>query len=247
LQNPDRLAAAQAALAANPRQVLILDDAFQHRRLARDLDIVLLDALEPFGYERLLPRGLLREPPSALRRAQVVALSRADTVDSSRRAAIEARVRELAPQALWLELSHQPIGLISAAGERQPAAELQGRPIAAFCGIGNPAGFRHTLAAAGLSVVDMLELPDHCPYGTSEMQQLTAWLRKLPQAAAAVCTGKDLVKLPHERLAERPLWAMEIEMVVARGLDKFSPLLAKLADEVEIANCKLQSADCKLR
>jgi tetraacyldisaccharide 4'-kinase len=85
LQNPDRVAAAEQALHANATQVLILDDAFQHRRLARDLDIVLLDALEPFGYEHLLPRGLLREPIESLSRAHVVALSRSDAVDEPRR------------------------------------------------------------------------------------------------------------------------------------------------------------------
>jgi len=78
LQNPNRLAAARAALEKEPRQVLILDDAFQHRRLARDLDIVLLDALEPFGYEHLLPRGLLREPVEGLARAQIIGLSRSE-------------------------------------------------------------------------------------------------------------------------------------------------------------------------
>src|SRR5436190_16306424 len=85
LQNPDRIAAANQALATNPAQVLILDDGFQHRRLARDLDIVLLDALAPFGYGHLLPRGLLREPIESLARAQVVALSRSDAVDAERR------------------------------------------------------------------------------------------------------------------------------------------------------------------
>ena len=94
IQNPDRVAAAREALAADPQQVLVLDDAFQHRRIARDLEIVLLDALEPFGYEHLLPRGLLREPVSSLSRAHVVALSRADAVSESCRREIEARVRE---------------------------------------------------------------------------------------------------------------------------------------------------------
>jgi tetraacyldisaccharide 4'-kinase len=230
LQNPDRIAAAEQALASNPRQVLILDDAFQHRRLARDLDIVLLDALEPFGYQRLLPRGLLREPPSALGRAHVVALSRADAVDSARRAAIEARVRELAPQALWLELSHQPTSLVSSGGQRLAIDAFRGQGVAAFCGIGNPAGFRHTLAAAGLSVMDLLELPDHCAYDARTMQRLSGWLHSLPQAAAAVCTRKDLVKIRHEHLADRPLWALEIEMVISRGREELVSLLAALAD-----------------
>jgi tetraacyldisaccharide 4'-kinase len=160
LQNPDRVAAARQALAANPRQVLILDDAFQHRRIARDLDIVLLDALEPFGFGRLLPRGLLREPASGLGRAQVVALSRSDAVGERARRDIEARVQSLAPQAVWLELAHRPCGYVSAGGESLPLSELRGERVAAFCGIGNPAGFRHTLESCGPVALDLLALPD---------------------------------------------------------------------------------------
>lgn len=217
LQNPDRLAAAEEALRANPRQVLILDDAFQHRRIARDLDIVLLDALEPFGYERLLPRGLLREAVENLARAQVVALSRSDAVNPARRTEIESRVKCVAPQAAWLELEHRPGGLVSASGRRMELAALSGLSVAAFCGIGNPAGFRHTLAAAGLSVAEMLELPDHCPYDGRTMQRLTLWVSRLPQATAVLCTRKDLVKIPQDEIAGRPLWALEIEMAIARG------------------------------
>ncbi len=233
LQNPDRAQAAEQALAADPRQVLILDDAFQHRHLARDLDIVLLDALEPFGYERLLPRGLLREPPQALARAHVVALSRSDAVGPPRRAEIEARVRKLAPHALWLELTHRPTSLVSASGRRLALDSIRGRPIAAFCGVGNPAGFRHTLVAAGMSALELLELPDHCPYDAQTVQRLAHWLRGLPRAAAAVCTRKDLVKIPHDLLADKPLWAVEIELAIARGHDAFVRVLAGLADRVD--------------
>ena len=228
LQNPDRIAAAAQALASNPRQALILDDAFQHRRLARDLDIVLLDALEPFGFERLLPRGLLREPAESLARAHVVALSRSDAVSAERRAEIESRVKRLAPQALWLELTHRPRGLLSASGRREELASLRGQSIASFCGIGNPDGFRHTLAAAGLNAVELLELPDHCAYDERTISRLTQWLEGVPQAAAAVCTQKDLVKIPHEQLAGRPLWAVEIELAIVRGELELSRLLEEL-------------------
>src|SRR5262245_59474498 len=138
LQNPDRLTAAIAALTVNPRQMLILDYAFQHRSLARDLDIVLLDALEPFGYEHLLPQGLLREPLEGLKRAHVIGLSRSDAVPESRRREIEFRVRQLAPDAVWLELAHQPTRLVSASGELLELAALRGRRGGACAGTGNP-------------------------------------------------------------------------------------------------------------
>ncbi len=102
LQDRDRAHLAKVAVEELESQVLVLDDGFQHRRLARDLDIVLLDALDPFGLGRLFPRGLLREPPSALRRAGIVLLSRADLIEPERRAAIRAggTARRFAPLGL---------------------------------------------------------------------------------------------------------------------------------------------------
>jgi tetraacyldisaccharide 4'-kinase len=227
LQNPNRTSAAHAALAINPCQVLILDDAFQHRRLARDLDVVLLDALEPFGYERLLPRGLLREPIASLARAQVVALSRSDAVDEFRRRGIEATVRQHAPQAVWMELVHRPRKLVSASGAALELDALSRQPVAAFCGIGNPAGFRHTLASCGLKISGWLELPDHCTYGEREMTRVLRWISSL-DVEHVVCTRKDLVKIPRDELAGRRLWALEIELEIVRGRDELERMLEQL-------------------
>jgi tetraacyldisaccharide 4'-kinase len=223
LQNPDRVAAATAALAANSSQVLILDDAFQHRRLARDLDIVLLDALAPFGYGHLLPRGLLREPIGSLARASVVALTRSDAVDETTRKEIEMTVRDHAPQTAWIELVHRPRRLISVSGETEIGL-LRERPVAAFCGIGNPAGFRHTLAGCGLGVTSWLELPDHCPYEKRDMKRLQEWLTPLP-VRDVICTHKDLVKIPHKEIAGKRLWALQIELEVMRGQEEFKEIL----------------------
>lgn len=232
IQNPDRVMAAADAVSTNSRQVLILDDAFQHRRLARNLDIVLLDALEPFGYEHLLPRGLLREPVTSLVRAQVIALSRSDAVSEGRRREIEARVRSLAPRANWLELAHRPVGLRSASGQVQSLATLHGRQIAAFCGIGNPAGFRHTLVQSSLNAVHFLEMPDHCPYGNGDLDRLQTWLASVPQVEHVVCTRKDLVKLPQESLGGKRLWALEIELEIARGREELQTVLAEIAGRI---------------
>lgn len=228
LQNPDRIAAANQALAANPRQVLLLDDAFQHRRIARDLDIVLLDALEPFGFEHLLPRGLLREPIESLARAHAVGLSRSDAVSDERRRQIKDRVLAIAPQAIWLELAHRPTGLVAASGQHGPLASIRGQPVAAFCGIGNPAGFRHTLEAAGVEIAGFMEFADHCPFGPAEMDRLTGWLRSLPAAAAVVCTRKDLVKVQRDEIAGRPLWAVAIELAIGSGREALEQRLEEV-------------------
>ncbi len=114
VQNPDRVAAARRAIEEYECQVLVLDDAFQHRRIARDLDIVLLDALEPLGYGHVFPRGTLREPVEGLARANVVALSRADLLTAEQREAIRNRVAKLSPRAAWIEVVHAPLALVTA-------------------------------------------------------------------------------------------------------------------------------------
>lgn len=217
LQNPDRVAAAEQAIQQNSRQILILDDAFQHRRIARDLDIVLLDALAPFGYGRLLPRGLLREPVSSLARAHVIGLSRSDAVDAAERQRIKAEALKHSPRALWIELVHKPVALVSNTGEQTDLSALHGVRVAAFCGIGNPEGFRHTLAFCGLDVAALREFPDHCAYTEAELDRLEQWLYDQAPISAVVCTRKDLVKIPREWLAGLPLWALEIGLEITVG------------------------------
>lgn len=228
IQNADRVAAARQALRANPRQVLLLDDAFQHRRIARDLDIVLLDALEPFGYGRLLPRGLLREPLGGLARAHVIGLSRADAVSEERCAEIRRQVRAVAPQAIWLELAHQPRCIVNAGGEKVGLAAIRGARVAAFCGIGNPAGFRHTLKQCGVELASFRELPDHFPYGAPALLELEGWLQEADGLSAVLCTRKDLVKIPRDQLANIPLWAVDVELEVTEGQAELENLLGKL-------------------
>jgi len=216
LQDPDRVAAARAAVEEFNCRVILLDDAFQHRRIARDIDIVMLDALEPFGFGHVFPRGTLREPVGGLRRADFVALSRADMLEPAGREALRREVRRHAPDAKWLEVAHAPRGLISSSGRREAVESLRGRPVAAFCGLGNPPGFRHTLEDCGLEPVELREFPDHHRYSRADVESLTGWAERL-DVAAVLCTLKDLVKLPAEQLGSRPLWAVEIGLDILAG------------------------------
>ncbi|MBN2218220.1 MAG: tetraacyldisaccharide 4'-kinase [Pirellulales bacterium] len=224
IENPDRVAAAREAVARFGVEVLVLDDAFQHRRIARDLDVVLIDALEPFGFGHVFPRGTLREPVGGLGRADVVVLSRADLLDAGRRAAIECRVRSLCPEATWLEVTHQPETLLAAGGATSPVDSLRGRSVAAFCGLGNPAGFRHTLGACGYRVAGFRELPDHHRYDQADLASLAAWAEGL-DVDAVVCTRKDLVKLGVDRLGSRPLWALSIGIGFTSGKESLEKRL----------------------
>ena len=159
LQNPNRVEAAELAVEELETQLILLDDGFQHRRLARDLDIVLLDATEPFGFEHVFPRGTLREPLEGLSRAQAVVLSRADMIDESQREKIRHRAAQLAPEAVWCEVVHRPAALLDANGDERPLDISPDQQIAAFCGIGNPAGFRHTLESLGCHLAQWREIP----------------------------------------------------------------------------------------
>jgi len=230
LQNPDRVAAARVAVQEFGAQLILLDDAFQHRRIARSLDIVLLDALEPFGFGHVFPRGMLREPLAGLRRADVVVLTRADMVDDVERARIRGIVERHASNIAWAECRHAPQSLISSSATEQPIHSLRGRRVAAFCGIGNPAGFRHTLDECGCSVAAWREFPDHYAYQPTDIEALADWAQG-SRAETIICTHKDLVKLAVDQLAGRPLRAITIGMEFLAGQDalesKLNEVLAK--------------------
>jgi tetraacyldisaccharide 4'-kinase len=203
VQNPDRVAGAWMAVEELACDLVLLDDAFQHRRIARDLDIVLLDALEPFGFGHVFPRGTLREPSAGLGRAHVVILSRSDLVSPERREEIRSRAARYAPEAVWAETAHAPQGLRNHSGRQAPLASLVDLPVAAFCGVGNPAGFRRTLELCGYRVIALREYADHYRYARADIESLTAWAKEL-DTAAVLCTAKDLVKLGVDRLGRQP-------------------------------------------
>lgn len=227
LQNPDRVAAARAAIGQTGCRLILLDDGFQHRRIARDLDIVLLDACEPFGYEAMFPRGTLREPPGSLRRAGVVVLSRADMLEPAGRERVWDRVRRVAPEAVFAEAAHVPVGLQSASGAAAPLDTLLGKPVAAFCAIGNPAGFRHTLEQSGMRPAELRIFPDHHRYTPDDVESLAIWAEQLG-AAAVACTHKDLVKVGVDRLGACPLWAVCVEFRFLTGQEGLERRLEQL-------------------
>ena len=229
VENPDRVAAAGEAVRAFNSQVIVLDDAFQHRRIARDLDIVLLDALEPFGFGHVFPRGTLREPIEGLRRADVVVLTRADLIEPNERDEVWRTVRRRVPTAVCAEAIHAPRELISADGKKMPLETIRGQSVAAFCGIGSPAGFRHTLEACGCRVASFREFPDHHRYTPKDVDLFAKWLDDL-DVSTVLCTCKDLVKLQVERIGSRPLWGVRIEMEFRTGKE---PLEARLQMLIE--------------
>ncbi|MDZ4656235.1 MAG: tetraacyldisaccharide 4'-kinase [Bythopirellula sp.] len=230
VQDPDRVAAARVAAEELQMQLILLDDGFQHRRLKRDLDIVLLDATEPFGFDHVFPRGTLREPLAGLARADVIVLSRADMLDSSEREKIHARVTKFAPQAGWCEVEHRVAALLNSAGQHVDLSVLADKRVAAFCGIGNPAGFRYTLATLGCEIIAWREFPDHHNYTRADVASLSEWGQN---ADAIVCTRKDLVKLRVPTLGGVALWAVEVEIGFVKGQSAIENELQKIITNVD--------------
>jgi tetraacyldisaccharide 4'-kinase len=227
LQNPDRWESASQAVQQFGAQALVLDDGFQHRRLARDLDVVLLDASEPFGFERLLPRGTLREPVGGLSRAGVIVLSRADMLNAAGREAVRRKAQSLCPQGAWCEVEHLPAALAEFGGACEPLANAKNQRVAAFCGIGNPAGFRHTLATLNCRVTAWREFPDHHAYSPADLDDLDEWVRQ-SQAKLVLCTRKDLVKLRVADLGGAPLRAVWVELRFLAGEEAMKAALERV-------------------
>jgi tetraacyldisaccharide 4'-kinase len=219
LQGANRAALARAAVEELESEVLVLDDGFQHRSLARDLDVVLIDATNPWGHGRLFPRGLLREPSGGLRRADLVLLTRCDQVPEEMRETLRARVNRLAPGVPLAETVHRPQELLDATGESTPLSVLAGRPVAAFCGLGNPVAFRQTLAGLGAEPIAFRVFADHHAYTRDDVEDLRAWVRVFPADTVVVTTQKDLVKLRLDQLGRRPLYALRIRLAVVSGQD----------------------------
>jgi tetraacyldisaccharide 4'-kinase len=216
LCGPRRVDLARVAVAEHRADALLLDDGFQHRALARDLDVVVLDAANPFGNGRLLPAGPNREPRSALRRAGLVWLSRADQAEPS----ALARLRALAVEATArepVESRHAPVEITDGALARTfGIGALRGRRVLLLAGIARPAGFRRTVAALGAEVGAEAIFPDHHPFTEAELG------RVLRDATAAGCelvvtTEKDAVRLSAAAAADPRLRAVRIEAEVLRG------------------------------
>lgn len=231
LQGPDRAGLAGIAVEELETQLILLDDGFQHRRLARDLDLVLLDALDPFGLGRIFPRGLLREPIGSLGRAHAVVVSRADLVADDRRRWIRDQVARRAGSIPLLESRHAPRDLVDGEGGSEPLGDLSGRRVIAFCGIGNPEGFRGTLRRLGVEVVDLRVFPDHHPYSAADVAELERWAVEL-RPDLVLTTQKDLVKLRFSRLGETPLRALRIGLEIEGDAEPLNVLLSALLSKI---------------
>ncbi len=209
----DRYAAGAALLRTFDCDTLILDDGFQQTRLARDLDIVLIDALDPLSGGGVFPLGRLREPFASIARADIVLITRSEFSDLT--PAIEREVRRWNARAPILRARLQPCAWVNAlTGESFPPGEPPFRRAGAFCGLGNPQSFRRTLAQLGIDPAGWEEFEDHHRYRPTELRRMTHHFEQLG-ADAMETTQKDAVNLP-EMTETLPIYYLRISMEIDR-------------------------------
>ena len=213
--------------------VMVLDDGFQHRKLARDMDVVLIDALNPFGGGDVFPLGRLREPIDGLSRAGVVLITRCDASDLA--APIASEVRKWNPKAPIFHASVEPREWVEhASGKRIALAERPFQRIGAFCGLGNPATFRRTLEGLGVEIADWVTFDDHHRYRPHELRHLAAQM-KACGATALLTTQKDSINLPDgaaDLVAPLPLYWLAIGMGIEREEEFLQAVAGRLARPV---------------
>jgi tetraacyldisaccharide 4'-kinase len=232
LQGADRVALAKTAVEELKTEVLILDDGFQHRRLKRDLDLVLIDATNPWGYGRLFPRGLLRESCQSLRRANLILLTRCDQIDEKTRVRIQKEIASYAPNVSVARARHKPLELCNTERKTVPLETLKTQPVAAFCGIGNPHAFRQTLTDLGVQICAFRSFPDHYAYTEADKEELRGWAEQQAKECILVTTQKDLVKLRRTELGGRALWALRICLHVEAGREMLQEKLLSVVRPV---------------
>jgi len=191
----------------------ILDDGFQHLALARDANVVLVDAMDPFGGGRMLPAGSLREPRAALGRADIVVITRADHAP-----AVEAILRRFTQAPIFYAHTElESISRLPQMTEELPAADREKVQFLAFCGIGNPAAFFYDLRRWGVQVAGERTFRDHHHYTPSDMRKLER-RAATAGAGAMICTEKDVFNLGGA--AEKtllPVYACRIRLVLPQA------------------------------
>lgn len=243
--NKNRVKAVQQAVEQYGAEVVVLDDGFQHRRLGRTLDLVLLDMSAPWGHGHVLPRGMLREGKRGLRRADLVLLTRVDQAEPEEITEVQLEQKRIRPRAKVrrkkkklkryqneaLEVSFPPESLLNASGESITLNQYQGKAVGAFCGIGNPEAFKDSLVELGLDVVYFKPFPDHHHYFDAELTEVVTQTRNAG-GELLLTTLKDLVKIEKDTWKKLPLWSVTTGIHFEANRDLLDEQLEELAEKI---------------
>lgn len=205
----DRIGAGLWAIRNFGTDVLVLDDGFQHLRIARELNIVTIDATNPWDGGRLLPQGRLRESPRGLARADCIVVTRTEQVGDL--TALRKELHRLASAPVFISRMVTR-SMRSVTGESQQTSPVPSGPLAAFCAIGNPGSFFEHLRREDHTPILARTFPDHHVYDQSEIDSLILEARRIG-ARGLITTAKDAVKLQGLDLT-LPCYVLEIEIVI---------------------------------
>ncbi len=208
--------------------VIVCDDAFQHWPLRRNLDIVLIDATNPFGNNQLLPAGILREPKKALKRAQVIVITKSD--DDKPYKAIVEEVKVINPKALIVRARHKLHRLRNSITQEEIHFSPQ-QSVLAISTIADPDAFYRTLSVMGLNIEGTLAWADHAPYTPAMIDAIITKAATLNNVLI-VTTHKDAVKLVpyHAQLQSFVVACVDIRMDLLQGQEAFIDQLLKVCD-----------------
>jgi tetraacyldisaccharide 4'-kinase len=225
LVDKDRVKSGRYAIEKFGCDTLLLDDGFQYWKLrGRRHDIVLIDRQQPFGNERLLPRGTLREPPSHLIRANWIFITKSD----GNTAELRRRITSVNPTAGIIECIHHPLYLEDVfTGQRMGLELLKGRKVASLSGIAQPESFEQSLVTLGAELVYSKRFADHHRFTQQEMLNVINRSKKR-QSEAIITTQKDAVRFPKLDRRDLPIYFMRVEIKILSGANDFQDCVRKI-------------------
>lgn len=223
----DRISGAKQAMQNYAADTVILDDGFQQWRIKKDLEIVAIDARNPFGNLHMLPRGILREPLSSLKRADIFVLTKADSAG----AAVNSILHRLNPDALIVQVVYSPVSFYELGKDDVAIGPgvLKGKTVSLFCGIADPESFKNTVAGLGINIGLFFGFPDHYYYTKGDLESIIA-RSKEKGIDTIVTTEKDAARLCElgQNIRVLRMLALRVELKIAENEEKFYGRLLSL-------------------
>ena len=228
LAGRDRVKSGEKAINDFGVDCVVLDDGFQHLRLKRDLDVVVIDALNPFGGENLIPRGSLREPLQNLERADLFIISHCDQGNEQTIRSIYKKLDQINHSASVCESIHRPVHFDTIAdGSILELEWLKGKRVYALSAIGNPESFSNTLKGLGADLIKHRVFQDHHVYTEEEIEDVIS-AAQLLGADAIVVTQKDIVKIRKMNIKNANILSLRIEIEITRGVDLYKAAIDRV-------------------
>jgi tetraacyldisaccharide 4'-kinase len=228
LVGKDRVINGEKAIRDYGVDCIILDDGFQHFKLSRDLDIVVIDSLNPFGGEYLVPRGSLREPLKNLRRADIFIISHCDQSSEKSLKSIYSRLKQLNTDAPVCESIHRATHIENIADNSiLELGWLKGKKIYGLSAIGNPESFAFTLKGLDADLIKHKVYCDHHAYTSEEIDSVISDANSLG-VDAIVVTQKDIVKIRNMNIGTTKILSLKIELEITKGIELYNETIDRV-------------------